>query len=97
MCEMTSGKCLRIQRNSWLDSGYTFLVLRASGLGSCRKWPWSAMGAGWTRTGSGGAASCNGSVQELEIENQRVGSGWTSELCTCLLFALSGGLFRVVS
>ena len=33
-CEMTSGKCLLIQCNSWLNSGYTFLVLRASGLGS---------------------------------------------------------------
>ena len=28
MCEMTSGKCLRIQRNSWFNSEYMFMFLR---------------------------------------------------------------------
>ena len=78
MCGITLGKCVRLQHNSWLNSGFTFLVLRACGLASGgRRLSWSTMGAGWTRTGSRGAASSSDGkpVPELELEDLRVGLG----------------------
>ena len=73
MCEMTPGNCLRIQCNTWFH-------VRADSepeVGSCHGVPWEldqhkklwcSKLQRWE------------SVQELELKDLCVGSGWTSEM-----------------